>query len=155
MKCICNYQLCHYDQGEQRQKLPAQGDLLSSTDWSREPRWDLAFFAHRSSVCSRLVVAADSSTDASQLRGHHISSPQAAAPGEMGRGLTHKLTICPRSVGEGRTPVPVTALTAQTVQWMSLFLQVSAQGNIKFHFYTGPLTEHTPWQNWGVWVSLP
>ena len=64
--------------------------------------------------------------------------PQAAAPGEMGRGLTHKLTICPRSVGEGRTPVPVTALTAQTVQCMPLFLRVLAQGNIKFHFYTGP-----------------
>ena len=80
MKCICNYQSCPYDQGEQRQKLPAQGDLLSSIDWAREPCWDLAFSAHRSSVCSRLAVAADSSSDASQLRGHRISSPPASSP---------------------------------------------------------------------------
>lgn len=70
-------------------------------------------------MCSRLGVAADSSTDAGQLRGHPISSPPASSPWGDGQGLTHKLTICPRSVGEGQTPVLVTAPAAQSAQRMS------------------------------------
>lgn len=105
--------MCQYDQGEQRQKLPAQGDSLSSTDWAGEPRWDLAFPAHRSSVCSGLVAAADSSTGDSQLRDHRIPAPPASSPRAR---LTQELTICPRRAGEGRT------LRAQPVQWLSASL---------------------------------
>lgn len=107
-----------------------RGDLLSSTDWARAPRWDLAFCAHRSSVCSRRGAAADSSTDGPQLRGQRVPHPQLQPPG------THELNICPRSLGEGRSPVLVTDPRARAARWMSPLLWFAASGNVKSHFYT-------------------
>lgn len=77
-----------------------RGDLLSSTDWARAPRWDLALCAHRSSVCSRRGAAADSSTDGPQLRGQRVPHPQPAAPGDtradhMSKEFRGRTDSCP------------------------------------------------------------
>lgn len=134
MKCICNYWSCQYDQGEQRQKLPAQRCWLSSTDWAREPRRDLAFSAHRSSVCSRLVVAADSSTDASQLRGYRISSPAASSPqGDGGEGWGISWPYVQAARGKEGFLSRLLSREHRLPGKVSLPLAV-AQGNINSHF---------------------
>lgn len=134
MKCICNYWLCQYDQGEQRQKLPAQRCWLSSTDWAREPRRDLAFSAHRSSVCSRLVVAADSSNDASQLRGYRISSPAASSPqGDGGEGWGISWPYVQAARGKEGFLSRWLRREHRLPRKVSLPLAV-AQGNINSHF---------------------